>query len=103
MFTRSLKYRVLIFLLVLLPLSSCGTKYKAVNTEDRRSENTTEQRSKEGERTMRAARKRHVKMQSDATQKRMKQTRSKSKKHLNKQRKKPFYVRWLNTIKSIRK
>ncbi len=102
MFTRSLKYRVLIFLLVFLPLSSCGPKYKVVKAEQQL-EKKTEQRSKEGERTMRAARKRHVQMQSKDTQKRMKQTRSKSKRLLNKQCKKPFYVRWLNTLKSIRK
>jgi hypothetical protein len=102
MFTRSFKYRILIYLLVFLPLSSCGPKYKAVKTEQRL-ENKTEQRSKEDERTMRAARKRHVQIQSDDTQKRMKQTRSKSKRYLNKQRKKPFYVRWLNTLRNIRK
>ncbi|MBW6480744.1 MAG: hypothetical protein K0B37_15045 [Bacteroidales bacterium] len=97
----SFRYHILIYLLVLLPVTSCGPNYKVARTE-RQYEKRAEERRKEGERAMRQAKKRHVQMQSPETRQRMKQSRSKSNRMINNPRNKPFYVRWFNSIRGKR-
>ncbi|MFN3554720.1 MAG: hypothetical protein ACK4VN_02015 [Bacteroidales bacterium] len=95
---RSYRYYLLIFLVLLLPLGSCGPKYKAAKAQ-RQLEKRMEQRRKEGERAMSQARQRHQNVQSPETRKRMKETRKKSDRLLNNNRKKPFYQRWYDKVR----
>lgn len=101
MFNKSFRYYLLLFLLVFLPLTSCGPKYKAAKSQ-RQMEKRTEQRRKEGERALNQGRARHVQMQSPETRQRMKETRKKSDRLLNNKKRKPFYVRWYNSIRGRR-
>jgi hypothetical protein len=95
MFKKSIKYYFLIFLVVLLPLSACGPKYKAAKSR-RQLEKRMEQRRLQGENALREGQKRHYKIQGRDAQKRMKETRKKSDR-LNKKRKDPFYIRWFTS------
>lgn len=101
MFNRSSRYYLLLFLLVFLPLSSCGPKYKAARSQ-RQMEKRMEQRKKEGERALNQGRTRHMQMQSPETRQRMKETRRKSDRLLNNQKRRPFYIRWYNSIRGRR-
>jgi len=101
MVKKTFRYHLLIFLLVFLPVTSCGPKYKAARTQ-RQHEKRAEERRKEGERAMRQAQKRHIQMQSPETRQRMQQTRGKSNRLINNPRNKPFYVRWYNAIRGRR-
>ncbi len=94
--SKSLRYYVIIALLLLLPLSSCGPQYKAARTE-RQTEKKKEKRRMEGEKAMQKAKEDHIKAQSKDTRKRMKETRRKSRR-VNNYRKEPFYERWYKAI-----
>jgi hypothetical protein len=93
---KSLRYYVLLCLVILLPVSACGPKYKATKAR-RQTERNLEQRRKEGERTFQQGQEQHQNIQSKETRKRMKQTRRQSER-LNKSRKIPFYKRWYNSL-----
>lgn len=86
--------------ILLLPLNSCGPKYKAARAQ-RQIEKQQEQKRKEGERALRQGRERHLQAQSRETRKRMQETRRKSER-LNNTRKKPFYVRWIDALRGRR-
>ncbi len=94
---KSIGYYVIISLLILLPLSSCGPNYKATRAQ-RQTERQQEQRRQEGERTLLRGKKQHINAQSRETRKRMKQTRRHSQR-LNNNRRIPFYKRWLNSLR----
>lgn len=98
--SNSIKYYALIGLLLLIPLSSCSPKYKATKAQ-RQAEKVQEKRRKEGERAMRQGREQHLRAQSKQTQKRMKETRRRSE-SLNNNRKKPFYIRWVDAVRGRR-
>jgi hypothetical protein len=95
--SNSLRYYVLLVFIFLLPLGSCGPKYKTAKAH-KQTEKRLEQRRKEGDRALLEGRKRHQTVQSKETRKRMKQTRKQSQ-GLNKSRKVPFYQRWYNAIR----
>jgi hypothetical protein len=93
---RSIRYYAIIGLIILLPFSSCGPKYKAAKAR-KQTEKKLEQRKLEGERALQQGHQRHQNVQSKETRKRMKQTRKQSER-LNKTRKIPFYKRWYNSL-----
>jgi Flp pilus assembly protein TadB len=97
MFRKSFKYILLIFLVVLLPLGSCGTKQKAVKAQ-KQFDKRMEQRKREGEKALKAGKERHYQIQEKDVQDRMKETRRKSQR-LGKNKKEPFYNRWYRSIK----
>lgn len=94
---KSIGYYVIISLLILLPLSSCGPTYKAARTQ-RQTERRLDQRKQEGERTLLQGQKQHINAQSRETRKRMKQTRRHSQR-LNNNRRIPFYKRWYYSLR----
>jgi len=95
--SKSLRYYVLLLLVIILPLGSCGPKYKTAKAH-KQTEKRLEQRRKEGDRALSNGKKRHNSVQTKETRKRMKQTRKQSQR-LNKSGKVPFYQRWYNTIR----
>jgi hypothetical protein len=95
---RSFRYFVLAGLMLILPMSSCGPKYKAHKAQ-KQQEKRLEKRRKEGEKAISKGKQRHQTIQSKETQKRMKETRRKSEK-LRSTRKKPFYKRWYDSLRN---
>ncbi len=98
---RSFRQYFLFFCVLLLPLGACGPKYQAAKSQ-RQLERRMEQRKKEGERAMSQARQRHSRVQDKQTQQRMKQTRRQSDNLINNKGKRPFYIRWYESIKARR-
>jgi hypothetical protein len=93
-----LRYILLAVLILILPMSSCGPKYKAHKAQKEQTKRI-EQRRKEGERAIQQGKQRHQTIQSKDTRQRMKETQRKSK-NLNKNRKTPFYKRWYNSLRN---
>jgi hypothetical protein len=90
-------YLMAVFILM-LPISSCGSKYKAVKAQ-KQQEKRLVQRKKEGERALLKGKQRHNAVQSKDTKKRMKETRRKSN-SLGSNRKSPFYKRWYDSVRN---
>ncbi len=97
MVKKTIKYYILFFLVVLLPLGSCGPKYKAAKAQ-RQMEKRIEQRRQDGERALLKGKERHQRIQGPEVRKRMKETRRKSDR-LNQKRREPFYIRWFYAIR----
>jgi hypothetical protein len=91
----SIRYYLLVFFVVLLPLGACGPKYKAAKSR-KQLEKKMEQRRLQGEKALLEGQKRHQKLQGPDARKRMKETKRKSDR-LNKKRKEPFYIRWFTS------
>jgi hypothetical protein len=97
MILRSFRYYLLSLFMLILPMSSCGPKYKAYKAQ-KQQEKRIEQKRKEGERAIQQGKKRHHAIQSTDTKKRMKESQRRSK-NLSNSRNKPFYKRWYDSLR----
>lgn len=96
LFKRSFAYYLFVGLLLLMPLTSCGPKYKAVKAR-KQTEQRVEQRRLEGEKALQQGKKQHYASQDKETRKRMSRTQKQSRR-MQGSRNDPFYKRWYKKI-----